>query len=231
MALPKLNVPLYELTLPSSNKKVKYRPFLVKEHKILLTMAEASDDEVGRIVCELVDACTFNALNVFKLPHFDIEYIFLQIRAKSIGEIVDVVVNCECGNKIETSFNIDDLEVEKDITHTNKILITDNVGIEMNYPVFKDIVKIFASKNSKDIFDLVIDCVKGIYDEQEYYSADDQTKEEIEEFVYSLTKVQFEKIEKFFSNYPKVVQIIESDCPECKKHNISRLEGLANFFV
>ena len=106
MTLPKLNTPTFELILPSTGKRVKYRPFLVKEHKVLLTMAESDDKEVARIVSELVDVCTFNALDVKKLPHFDIEYIFLQLRGKSISESVEVIINCECGNKIDTSFNI-----------------------------------------------------------------------------------------------------------------------------
>ena len=115
MALPILETPTYELILPSTNKKVKYRPFLVKEHKVLLTMAEAEDSEVGRIVRELVDVCTFKALDINSLPHFDIEYIFMQLRARSIGEVVEVVINCECDNKIDTSFNIEDLKVECNI--------------------------------------------------------------------------------------------------------------------
>ncbi len=107
MALPRLDTPTYELTLPSTGSKVKFRPFLVKEHKILLTMSEADNSEVARIIRELVDVCTFNKLKIKELPHFDIEYIFMFLRAKSISETVDVVVNCECGEKIDASFNID----------------------------------------------------------------------------------------------------------------------------
>ena len=109
MALPKLDTPTYELILPSTGTKVKFRPFLVKEHKILLTMSEADNSEVARIIRELVDVCTFNSLKISELPHFDIEYIFMHLRAKSISETVEVVVNCECGEKIDTSFNIEPL--------------------------------------------------------------------------------------------------------------------------
>jgi hypothetical protein len=231
MALPKLNTPTYELKLPSSGEKIRFRPFLVKEHKVLLTMSEAEDNEVSRIIRELVDVCTFNALKIKDLPHFDIEYIFMNLRAKSIGEIVDVVVNCECGTKIETNFNIEDLKVEVADGHSNKIMINNEVGIEMKYPNIDEVVGVFASEDSQKILDLIINCVKAIYDQSEYWDAKDQTRAELEEFIYSLTKEQFDKIEKFFTTAPKIVQVIETDCPDCKKHNTSRLEGLQNFFV
>lgn len=231
MSLPKLNTPTYELKLPSTGEKVKYRPFLVKEHKVLLTMSEADDYEIGRIINELVNACTFEKLKVDELAHFDIEYIFLNLRARSISEKVDVVVNCSCGEKIDTSFSIDDLIVEKQPTHTNKIMLTDIYGIELKYPRLENVIKVFASKNEAEIFDLIVDSIKGIYSKDEYWYAKDQTREELEEFINSLTKDQFDKLEEFFTTAPKIVQIIETDCPACKKHNVSRLEGLSNFFV
>jgi hypothetical protein len=231
MALPKLNTPTYELKLPSSGERIRFRPFLVKEHKVLLTMSEAEDNEVSRIIRELVDVCTFKELKIKDLPHFDIEYIFMNLRAKSIGEIVDVVVNCECGTKIETNFNIEDLKVEVADGHSNKIMINNEVGIEMKYPNIDEVVGVFASEDSQKIIDLIINCIKAVYDQNEYWDAKDQTRAELEEFIYSLTKEQFDNVEKFFVTAPKIVQIIETDCPDCKKHNISRLEGLQNFFV
>lgn len=231
MALPKLNTPTYELVLPSTGKKIIYRPFLVKEHKVLLTMSEAETEEVSRIIRELVDVCTFKKLDVNDLPHFDVEYIFMFLRAKSIGETVDVLVNCECGEKIDATFNIEDLEVVYGSGHTNKIMINDDIGVELRYPKLDDVVSIFATNDNQKVIDLIIKCIKGIFDKQDYWSAEDQTKEEIEEFVYSLTKEQFDKIEKFFVTSPKIVQTIECDCPKCGKHNISKLEGLQNFFV
>lgn len=231
MSLPKLNTPTFELTLPSTGDKIKYRPFLVKEHKVLLTMAEADNAEVARVVSELVDVCTFNKLNVSKLPHFDIEYIFLQLRAKSISETVEVIINCECENKIDATFNIDELKVERNPDHTNKIMLNKDYGVEMSYPVFNEVIEVFASNDTSKVLELIIKCIKGVFDSDNYWDAKDQTKEEIEEFVYSLTKEQFDKIETFFVTAPKVVQVIESDCPKCGKHNTSRLEGLSNFFV
>lgn len=231
MSLPKLNTPTFELTLPSTGKKIKFRPFLVKEHKILLTLAEADDAEVARVVSELVDVCTFNKLKVSDLPHFDIEYIFLQLRAKSISESVDVIVNCECGNKIDATFNLDNIKVEKTPEHSTKIMLTKEYGVEMSYPVFDEVVGVFASNDTSKVVDLIVKCIKGVFDAENYWDTKDQTKEEIEEFVFSLTKEQFDKIENFFVTAPKVVQEIETDCPKCGRHNVSRLEGLSNFFV
>ena len=231
MALPKLETPTYELILPSTGDKLKFRPFLVKEHKILLTMSEADNNEVARIIRELVDVCTFKTLKIKDLPHFDIEYIFMHLRAKSISETVEVVVNCECGEKINTSFNIEDVKVVKPENHSNKIMINDEIGIELKYPNIDDVVDIFATTDNQKVIDLVIKSIQGIYNQDDYWEAIDQTKEELEEFVYSLTKEQFSKLEQFFVTSPKIVQTIECDCPKCGKHNVSRLEGLQNFFV
>lgn len=231
MALPKLNTPLFELTLPSTGQKVKYRPFLVKEHKTLLAMYNAEDSEIARIVRELVSVCTFNALPVDKLPHFDIEYIFMNLRAKSISETVEVVLNCSCGNKIDTKFNITDLKVIHTPEHTNKIMITETIGVEMGYPNIDNVVKVFRSNDTDSVFEMIFKSIKGIFSGDEYWDASTQTKEELEEFVYSLTKQQFDKIEEFFVTSPKVVQDISADCNECGKHNESKLEGLSNFFV
>lgn len=231
MALPRLDTPTYELTLPSTGAKVKFRPFLVKEHKILLTMSEADNSEVARIIRELVDVCTFNKLKIKDLPHFDIEYIFMFLRAKSISETVDVVVNCECGEKIDANFNIENLQVVKPEGHSNKIMINSEIGIELKYPNIDDVVDVYATKDNQKVIDLIIKSIKGIYNQEDYWVAEEQTKEELEEFVFSLTKDQFDKLEKFFITSPKIVQTIECDCPKCGKHNVSKLEGLQNFFV
>jgi len=231
MALPKLETPTYELTLPSTETKVRFRPFLVKEHKILLTMSEADNNEVARIIRELVDVCTFKALKIKELPHFDIEYIFMHLRAKSISETVEVIVNCECGEKINTTFSIEDLKVVKPEGHSNKIMVNDEIGIELKYPNIDDVVGIYDTGDNQKVIDLIIKSIKAVYNQEEYWPAEDQTKEELEEFIFSLTKTQFDKLEEFFVTSPKIVQTIECDCPKCSKHNVSRLEGLQNFFV
>jgi hypothetical protein len=232
MALPKLEIPTYELVQPSTGKKIKFRPFLVKEHKVLLTMAEASDDEIARIVKELVDVCTFNQLKVSELPHFDVEYIFMMLRSKSISEKVDVVITCgKCEEKYDSSFNIEDLKVINLKVASDKIMITDTIGIQLNYPNFTNVVKIFESNDAQVVFDLVKSCLKGIFDQENFYNIKEQTDEEINEFLESLTKEQFSKIEEFFINSPKIVQEIESECPSCHHKNKSRIEGLQNFFI
>jgi len=231
MSLPKLETPTFELILPSTKQKVRFRPFLVKEHKILLTMAEADDKEVTRIIKELVNVCTYNILDVDKLPHFDIEYIFMNLRAKSIGEVVEVFVNCECGAKIDANFNLDDLKVESKPEHSNKIKINEDIGIVLRYPTIDDVLGVFTNAEDRDVFDVVVNSIEGVYSESDYWDAKDQTKEEIEEFLSSLTNEQFNKLEEFFITAPKIVQLIEVDCPECNKHNVTRLEGLQNFFV
>lgn len=232
MPLPILEVPTYELTLPSNGKKVRYRPFLVKEHKVLLTMAEASEDEVIRIVNEIVDVCTFNNLNVRDLPHFDVEYIFMQLRAKSISEKVDVVITCaNCKENYDSSFNIDELKVEKSSTNNNKIMLTNSVGVEMRYPKFDSVVRVYDSDNPEEVFKLVKKSIAGIFQDDQYWAAEEQNDEDLEMFLNSLTKEQFDKIEEFFVSSPKIVQIVETDCPSCNHHNTSRIEGLQNFFV
>ena len=232
MALPTLQVPTYELTLPSTGEKITYRPFLVKEHKILLTLAEASDDETARIVSDLIDVCTFKKLNTKELPHFDIEYIFMFLRARSVSEVVEVVITCvNCEEQYDSSFSIEDLKVEKNELHTNKIMLTDNVGIEMKYPKFEEVAKIFDKGDANDIFKLVKKSIQGIFEGDSYWDAKEQTDEDLENFLNSLTKEQFENIEKFFTTSPKIVQIVESDCPHCTHHNTSRIQGLQNFFV
>lgn len=232
MPLPILEVPTYELNLPSTGKKVKYRPFLVKEHKVLLTMSEASEDEVIRIVNEIVDVCTFNKLDVKNLPHFDIEYIFMQLRAKSISEKVEVVITCvNCKENYDTSFSIDELKIEKDNDHNSKIMLTDSVGVEMRYPKFDSVVRVYESEKPEEVFNLVKKSIAGIFDKDQYWQAEEQTDEDLESFLNSLTKEQFDNIEKFFVSSPKIVQHIESDCPKCGHHNKSKIEGLQNFFV
>jgi len=231
MALPILETPNYELILPSTNKKVKYRPFLVKEYKILLTTVEADVNEITRIVTELVDNCTFNKLDISKLAHFDVEYLFLNIRAKSISETADIIINCECGEKIDYTLDITNLKVVKNEKSSNKIMLTDDVGVVLRYPKFDEMLDIRDNSNSTRIVELITDCVDAVFTKEDYFDKTSYTNEELNTFISSFTKKQFDKLEEFFRNIPKIVQHIEADCPSCKKTNIVDLEGLQNFFV
>ncbi|NDB84364.1 MAG: hypothetical protein EB127_16905 [Alphaproteobacteria bacterium] len=231
MALPKLEVPTYELKLPSTNKLITYRPFLVKEHKVLLTLQDANAEEVSRIIKELVDVCTFNSLKIADLANFDIEYIFLQLRCKSVGETLDLLINCECGNKIEHKANLLNAQVVKKDGHSNKIQLTQSIGIEMRYPSFDEVLKVYESENKEDIIKLVIKCIKGVYSKDDYWDSSEQTEQELINFVNDFTKEQFNKLEEFFVSMPKLEQVLEADCNKCGKHNVVKLEGLQSFFV
>jgi hypothetical protein len=230
MTLPKLQTPTYELILPSTGEKIKFRPFLVKEYKILLTTLDSENEEINRVVTELVDACTFNKLKIDTLANFDIEYIFLNIRAKSIGEITNLLLNCNnCDNQISFDLNLTKAEVEKTPEHTAKINLTDKIIIEMRYPRFDEMIDIYQNFKSDRIVELLSTCIKAVYTEDMVY--DDYTKEELLEFVNSFSKDQFEMIENFFLTMPKLVQHIEQNCNKCGAHNEIKLEGLQNFFV
>ena len=230
MSLPKLQTPTYELILPSTGDKIKFRPFLVKEYKILLTTLDSENEEINRVVTELVDACTFNKLKIDTLANFDIEYIFLNIRAKSIGEITNLLLNCNnCDNQISFDLNLTKAQVEKSPEHNSKINLTDKIIIEMRYPKFDEMIDIYQNFKSDRIVELLSKCIKAVYTEDTVY--EEYTKEELLEFVNSFSKDQFEKIENFFLTMPKLVQNIEQDCRECGAHNELKLEGLQNFFV
>lgn len=233
MSLPRLEYPTYETNLISTDKKVTYRPFVVKEHKILMTLKNASGAEIARIITQLVDSCTFNALDINNIPYFDIEYLFLQIRAKSIGEVVDVKVKCKnCDNKINTSYNIDDLKVIKKDNHTNKIELSPTTGIIMKYPNIEYAIKLFDSEDTNNVIsDLIVSSIEAIYDKDNYWTSDILDKTEINEFIDNLQKPDFDKIENFFVSSPKIVQEIEGKCDKCESDIKVKLEGLYNFFV
>ena len=197
-----------------------------------MTLQDAESDEIGRIITDLVDVCTFNKLKMDELAHFDITYLFLNIRAKSISEIVPIIINCQnCETKFDSKLDLNKVEIENHEGHTNKIMINSSVGIELKYPKLDEVVKIYDSENLDSVFDMVTSSVKSVFTDTEYYDAKELTKDEITEFLNQLTKKQFDEIEKFFTTTPKVVQRVEEDCPNCNTKNIIKVEGLENFFV
>lgn len=230
--IPVLESPIYELEIPSNGNKVKYRPFLVKEHKVLMTMIDADSDEISRIVKELITACTFGKLNVDDLPHFDVTYIFLQIRAKSIGEVVDVVIKCDCGNEIETSFDLEKVEIRKSDNHTNKIRLNEKYWIELKYPNIKDTLSVYNNNSIEDKINIIVNSIKSIYTtDGQYWNSEDQSKESLVQFVESMTNRNLEMIEEFFKTEPKIIQEFNVKCPKCEKDNYAKLEGIGIFFV
>jgi hypothetical protein len=230
MALPKLETPTYELILPSTGHKILYRPFLVKEYKILLTSLESESSEISRIVLELIDACTFNKINIRDLSNFDTEFIFLNLRARSVGEIANLTLKCtNCSHTMDYELDITKASIKKDPDHTNKIKITDKIWAEMRYPKFDEIMEIYKNFNNDKIVGMLCDCIQRVYTEDQYY--EEFTKEELIEFVNSFSKEQFERLEKFFLTMPKVYQEIHKVCDNCSHENKVTLEGLQNFFV
>jgi ribosomal protein L44E len=237
MTLPMSNTPIYTLTIPSNGKSVKYRPFLVKEEKALLIAQQSEDlDVMVDTLKQIIISCTDGKVDPEELAVFDIEYMFTQMRSKSVGEEVQLVFRCgHCQDenaKSEVTIDISKLEVIKDPTHTNKIELSDNIGVIMKYPSI-DTLKILDDESLTDIeqvFRVICRSIDIIYNSEDTFYAKDETIEDIEAFVNNLTRIQFEKLKSFFDTMPKLKQVVEFDCPVCGAHNKTTLEGIQDFF-
>ena len=237
MALPKLNTPTYELEVPSTDEKIKYRPFLVKEEKILLMAMESKDNaQIINAVKDIVSSCTFEKLNVATMPMFDMEYIFLNIRAKSVGEISKLKVLCPDDKKTYASVELDLTKVEVQVgdDHTNKIELTDDMGMIMTYPTIDSFLESgIETVNASNMLDVVGSCVLQIYEQkgEKVYQAKDQTKKELTEFIESMNSGQFKKLQSFFDTMPKLTHTIQVKNPKTKKTSDVKLTGLNDFFA
>jgi len=237
MALPKLNVPTYELVVPSTDEKVKYRPFLVKEEKILLiAMESGKSEDMLQSVKDIVDECTFNKLKLGTMPMFDVEYIFLQIRAKSVGEVSKLKVLCQDDMKTYANVSVDlnDIEVQVDDDHTNKIVLSDEMGVIMKYPTIDSFTENKIDDiNASNMLDVIAVCIAQIYDKkgEEVYDSKDSTRKELIEFVEQLNTKQFADIQKFFDTMPSLRHTITVKNPKTKKESEVTLTGLNDFFV
>jgi len=238
MALPVQNVPVYTVNIPSSKDEFKFRPFLVKEQKALL-LAQQSEDPVVMVdtLKAVINSCAKTKIDVEKLAIFDLEYIFSQIRAKSVGESVELFFFCDtCEDekaKVKISIDLTKLKVEFDPNHQAKIHLFGDVGIVMRYPtinVVKSLERYGEQKDVDLVFDIIAECVDYIYDGEEVYYAKEQTKEELGDFINNLTAEQFTKVEEFFDTLPKLQQRVSYKCPVCQKEHNKVLEGLNNFF-
>jgi len=236
MALPKIETPTYELTLPSQDIKVKYRPFLVKEEKILLMAMESQKaDEIFQATKQIVASCTFNSLKVEELPTFDLEYIFLQIRAKSVGEITKFKVLCPDDKKTYADVEVDltKVNVEVDDKHTNKLVVDEkrNLGVVLKYPTM-NVLKSGTMENptTEQIFDVLTECVDHIYEGDKIYPAKDSTQQEIKEFFEDLSQDSFVKIKSFFDTMPRLRHEIEVTNPVTNVKSKVVLSGLNDFF-
>ena len=236
MALPKIDVPIYELTVPSTDEKIKYRPFLVKEEKLLLIAMESGENsDILRAVKDIVDACTFNKMKIGNMPMFDVEYIFLQIRAKAVGEVSTLRVLCLDDMKTYAKVEVDLNEIEVQVTdaHTNKIELTDAMGVIMKYPTVNSFVENKIDDISPaNMLDVIITCIDKIYDKkgEEVYDAKDSTKQELVDFVEQMNTTQFADVQKFFDTMPSLTHEITVKNPKTKKESKVTLSGLNDFF-
>lgn len=230
MILPKLEYPTYEAKLHSLKTKVKFRPFLLKEHKVLMTVQNASEDEIARIVKELLTVCTFGKIDIDRLPHFDVIFLFLSIRAKSISEMVNVIVNCKCGNKIKSEFNLEELEIKTFDNHDNKIMLTDTCGIIMKYPNIDNAIK-FIDFDIMKLDEFLIDCIETIFDGDKVLDVSEIDHNELIEFINTFDPSKIDKIEKFFATSPVVEQKIHVHCELCNSDIDAKIKGLHNFFI
>lgn len=234
MALPNINQQTFELTVPSTDEKIKFRPFLVKEEKILLQAQEGADNsQLAGALKTVINNCTFDKLDIENYPSFDLEYIFLNIRAKSVGEVVDLKVRCPDDNETFTDVKVDltKINVEVDDKHTNKIELTNKSGVIMAYPTMDIILSgNFNEPTPDDMLKVVAKCILQVYDGDTVYDRADTTDEERQEFLESLTQEQFRKLQDFFQTMPKLKHVINVTNPKTKKKGKVTLEGLRSFF-
>ena len=237
MALPMNVAPSYNLEIPSSGKRVNYRPFLVKEEKALLIAQQSEDPKVMvDSLKQVIVSCVTDPIDIDSLALFDLEYIFTQIRAKSVGEVIELIFPCDTctDEKAKTKVTIDltKIQVTKPADHQSNIPLFGEVGVMMKYPSMDTLQKLetLDVTDFNNIFNIVADCIEAIYNTEEVFYAKDQTKEELLEFLGNLTSEQFSKVQKFFDTMPKMSQVVEYKCPVCGKEHKKTLEGLQSFF-
>ena len=238
MPLPKIVTPTYELVLPSSDRKIKYRPFLVKEEKILIIAMESEDmKQITNAIKTVINNCILSrGIKVEKLSTFDIEYLFLNIRGKSVGEHVEVLITCPDDEKTQVPVIIplDEIQIKRDPKHNKDIKLDENLTMRMKYPSMSEFVKTNFNLDDditvEQSFDLVISCIDQIYNEEESWNTSDCTKKEMTEFLDQLNSKQFKDVEQFFDTMPKLSHTIKVTNPKTKVENEIILEGLSSFF-
>jgi hypothetical protein len=239
MPLPKIATPTYELEIPSIKKTVKYRPFLVKEEKILIIAMESEDPkQITEAVKNVISNCLLTrGIKIEQLATFDIEYLFLNIRGKSVGETVEVLITCpdDGTTKVPVIINLDEIKVEVSGDHSRDIKLDDHLVMRMKYPSMQEFIKNnFTSENAisvDDTFDLICSCIEQVYNEEESWVSSDFSKKELSDFLEQLTSNQFKEIEKFFETMPKLSHTVNLTNPNTKKESKVVLEGLSSFFA
>lgn len=239
MPLPKISTPTFELELPSNGKKIKYRPFLVREEKILIMALETEDlKQISDAIVQILSECILTKnIKVEDLSTFDIEYLFLNVRAKSVGETVEVNITCPDDGEttVQLEINIDDIKVQKDSKHNNIIKLDDKLSMKLKYPALHQFVEnnFEISAEGSDVnksLSLISSCIDMVYDEEESWSAVDCTKKELEDFIEQLNTKQFKEIETFFTTMPKLSHTVKVKNPNTNVESEIVLEGLASFF-
>ena len=238
MPLPKINTPTYELVIPSNGKKVRYRPFLVRGEKILIMALESEDmTQITNAIVEILTACILTkGVKIMQLATFDIEYIFLNVRAKSVGEVIEVKVTCPDDGKtqVQAEINIDDIKVQKTKKHTNLVKLDEKLSMKMMYPSIQQFVEsnfeISGNTNVDESLSMITACIEQVYSEDESWTATDFTADELKEFVEQMNTKQFKEVEQFFTTMPKLSHKVTVKNPKTKKESEVVLEGLASFF-
>ena len=241
MALPKIDVPTYEIELPVSKTKIKYRPFLVKEQRNLLMAIESSESTtIQQNIKDILYNCTLTeGVNIEKLPIIDVEYYFVNLRAKSVGEVVEsryrcnnVVDDVECGNIMEKEVDLTQIQVQINEDISSEIILTPNISVKLKYPEFGIVKDSLQYENINDVtFHMIAQSIEYIYDGEQFYYATESTPEELMEFVEGLNQEQFSKIENFFNNLPKLKETLDIKCSKCGFDHKIEVEGLESFFV
>lgn len=242
--LPKLDVPIHEVKLISTGKTIRFRPFLVKEQKLFLMASESTDPkETINTIRQVLKNCILDELDIDSLPTFDLEFLFMNLRARSVEEVVDLKYKCNnivkndkgedttCTGSVEFKLNLLEIEPIKDPNHTNKIQLTENLGIALKYPSF-DMIQKYESKSENEIMAGVLtDCIDYVFDNDQIYYAKDQTKEELDEFIDNLQQKDLEKIKVFFDTMPEIKKDVHFKCPKCLYEEDIQIKGLQSFFV
>ena len=234
MALPKLKTLTYELELPSSGEKLKYRPFLVKEQKALMIAQESEDDKlIENTFAQIINDCVFDDVDPYTMPMFDIEYLFLRIRGKSVGEKVKLNLLCPDDEKtrVDVEVNLEEVDIQMSKDHTNIIKLTDDIHIIMKYPCLKDMAGFDDTGEVSSIFDMIKRCIFEVRDGETVYNKVDISEKELDDFIDSMSTENFDHVSKFFETMPKLYHEVEVKNPKTKKKNKIPIEGLQSFFV
>jgi len=234
MALPKLNTLTYELELPSSAEKLKYRPFLVKEQKALMIAQESEDDKlIENTFAQIINDCVFDDVDPYTMPMFDVEYVFLRIRGKSVGEKVKLNLLCPDDEKtrVDVEIDLEDVNVQMSEDHTNIVDITKEIKLIMRYPCLKDMAGFDDTGQVSSMFDMIKRCIHEVHDGETVHNKVDISEKELDEFIDSMSTDNFEKVSNFFETMPKLQHVIQVKNPKTKKKNEILIEGLQSFFV